>query len=398
MGGFPQRFGRGGVAEVDVVVIGAGVVGLAAAHEIARAGRSVVVLERAETAGAGISGRNSGVIHAGLHGDPQWRKVRLAVRGNPMLYEWCAQRGVPHARTGKLLVARGPSASAALEAIAARGQEHGVTGLSFLSAERAHAIEPDLRVEMGDAVLMSTSTGVVSLAGLLQSLQHAVRRLGGVIELCAAVDAIEVSEGGAWVDATRGVASASASRSNSRQRWRAQAVINAAGLAGDAIARACGLDVTHIPCRGDYFRLRTRARFARPIYPVPDPKEGGLGIHLTLGLDGILRLGPDADWDCGRSDHAPRPEKAAIFASSVSSWLYPIQASELEWDGCGIRPKLSRRGAPAQDFRLEVTSRRVLHLLGIESPGLTASLALAQEIAEFVRERCEGVGGPAGLR
>ena len=362
--------------EIECVVIGAGVVGLAIARALAERGREVIVLEASEAIGTGTSSRNSEVIHAGLYYPRGSLKATLCVRGREMLYEYCAERGVPHQRCGKLLVATARNQLPQLAAIEARGKENGVLDLIRLSGADAQELEPALHCE---AAVFSPQTGIVDSHQLLLALQGDAERGGAVCAFHSPVQAVEARAGRFLV--TVGGASPTT--------LSAACVINSAGLYANALARKIrGLDARHVPprylARGNYFSISGRAPFSRLIYPMPN--EAGLGVHLTIDLGGQARFGPDVEWvDTINYDVDPR--RADSFYAAIREYWPELPEDGLQPAYAGIRPKLSGPGEPAADFVIQGPAahgvRGLVNLFGIESPGLTASLAIAQRVCEL---------------
>jgi len=368
------------VTTVDCLVIGAGVIGLAAARAIAQQGYEVVIAERERAFGTAISARNSGVIHAGIHYPAGSLKALACVAGRDRLYAYCAQRRIPHQRCGKLIVATAPDQIATLEAIQAQARQNGVDDLRMLDRGEALALEPALRAS---AALLSPSTGIVDSHALMQALLADAEADGAVLALDTRIrrlspgaDGIAVS-----VDGENDIA------------LTARAVVNAAGLGAQDIAAATeGLDPQRIPARhlakGSYFTLSRRSPFSRLIYPVPVP--GGLGTHLTLDLAGAARFGPDVEW-VDAIDYAVDRSRALSFYAAIRDYWPDLADGELIPDYAGIRPKISGPGEPASDFVISGPADHGVHglvnLFGIESPGLTSSLALAERIAAMISER-----------
>jgi L-2-hydroxyglutarate oxidase LhgO len=355
--------------DCELAIIGAGVVGCAIARAAAATGRfsSVWVLEAAAREGTGVSSRNSGVVHAGLYYPPTSRKARTCLDGNARLWAWAAAHGVGHRRTGKLVVATAPEQLAELELLVANATASGAT-LEPISLARARALEPALPDTI-IAACWSPSSGIVDAHALTLSLRVAAEQLDVVFACAAEVSQIEPRAEGFALTTTRGPIVA-------------ERVINAAGLGATTLARRVGLDATTYPARGDYFRLRRHPAWQRLIYPVKTPGSPSLGVHLTLELDGRCRLGPDLEWIDDPTDVSPaRGEtKHAAFLQATTRLLGAIDPDDLVYDGCGIRPKIVGPGAPAADFEVIEHPCGCFHLLGIESPGLTASLALAEEL------------------
>lgn len=359
---------------VECVVIGAGVVGLAAARALALAGREVVVLEAAETIGTETSSRNSEVIHAGIYYAEGSLKARLCVAGRDRLYRFCAERGIAHARCGKLIVAAAETEEPELARIAAAAASNGVGDLRRLNAAALRGLEPELR---GTAALLSPSTGIVDSHALMLACQGDLEDRGGMIAFNSPVsggriveDGIELAVGGA-----------------DGLRLGCRMLVNSAGLGAVAVARTlAGFPRRFVPAqylaKGNYYTLSTRPPFRRLIYPVPE--AGGLGVHLTLDLAGRARFGPDVEW-VERIDYAVDPGRAARFYGAIRRYWPGLPDSALEPGYAGIRPKLVPPGAPPQDFVVQGPSRHgipgLVNLFGIESPGLTAALAIADLVA-----------------
>jgi L-2-hydroxyglutarate oxidase LhgO len=361
--------------QIECVVIGAGVIGLAVARALAARGREVIVLEAAEAIGVGTSSRNSEVIHAGIYYPRGSQKAALCVRGRELLYEYCAARGVPHQRCGKLLVATARNQIPQLESILVRGRENGVLDLMRISGAEAQELEPAL--ECVDAVF-SPQTGIVDSHQLMLAYQGDAERDGAVLAFHAPVESIEASNG-RFVVSVGGAAPTTIG---------AACVINSAGLYANALARKIrGLNPRYVPplyfARGNYFSMSGRAPFSRLIYPMPN--DAGLGVHLTIDLGGQARFGPDVEW-IDTIDYTVDPTRADSFYAAVRKYWPELKDGAIQPGYCGIRPKIVPRGAPAQDFVIQGPQTHgvpgLINLFGIESPGLTASLALADYVAE----------------
>lgn len=368
-------------ADLDVVVIGAGVVGLAVARALARAGREVVVVERESVIGAGVSSRSSEVIHGGLYYPPGSLKAQLCVAGREALYAYCAARDVPHRQCGKLIVACAPEDGPRLAAVRARAAAAGVE-LADLDAAQARALEPQLSCVRA---LFSPRTGVVDSHALMRALQADAAAAGAsfvfrtpVLGGAARADGVEVTFGG--------VESCTA---------RARAVVIAAGLSSPFVARAfAGLAPHTAPqarfAKGSYFTLAGRAPFSRLVYPVPQP--GGLGVHLTLDLAGRARFGPDVEWlpvaDEREIDYRVDRARADGFYAAIRRYWPGLPDGALEPDYAGVRPKIVGPGEGEADFVVHGPQDHgapgVFALYGIESPGLTAALALGSYVAHLV--------------
>ena len=376
---------------LDCVVVGAGVVGLAVARALAQAGREVVVLEAAEGIGTETSSRNSEVIHAGIYYPKGSLKARLCVQGKQALYAYCAERGVPHRRCGKLIVATEAAQLATLADIRAKAAANGVSDLTPLSRQEAQALEPEIECV---GALLSPSTGIIDSHAFMLALQGDAERAGAVFAFHSRVARARVVDGGFEIEVQTltepaepaPAAGAAGSADGSTTTWHARTLINAAGLhAPDVAARIEGLDARHVPrahyARGHYFTLSGRPRFQRLIYPVPQP--GGLGVHLTLDLQGQARFGPDVQW-VDAIDYTVDPKRADAFYAEVRRYWPALPDGALQPGYAGIRPKLAGPEAPNLDFRIDGPAQHgvpgLVNLLGIESPGLTASLAIGDVV------------------
>jgi L-2-hydroxyglutarate oxidase LhgO len=364
--------------KIDCAVIGAGVIGLAVAQQLAAQGREVLILEAEGAFGTGISARNSEVIHAGIYYPAGSLKARLCVAGRRMLYDYCAERGIGHRRCGKLIVATDDEQRGQLEGIAAKARANGVHDLQLLARDAARALEPALECT---AALLSPATGIVDSHALMLALLGDAERQGAVLALhspvqggAIAADGI-VLEVGAPADA---------------MPLLATTVVNCAGLGAQGVARALhGLPPATVPplsyAKGNYYALAGRAPFSRLIYPVPVP--AGLGVHLTLDLGGQARFGPDVEW-IDRIDYTVAPQRAEAFYAEVRRYWPQLPDGALQPAYAGIRPKPHAPDAAACDFLVsgpaEHGIRGLVCLYGIESPGLTASLALADLVASML--------------
>lgn len=360
---------------VDCAIIGAGVIGLAVARTLARAGREVVILEAAEAIGTATSSRNSEVIHAGLYYPEGSLKALLCRRGRDMLYRYLAERGIEHRRCGKLIVATEESELARLDAVERRARGNGVDDIRRLSAADAYALEPEL---YGVAALLSPSTGILDSHGYLLSLQGEAEESGAVLALRCPVIGGQAGESGI-VLSTGGA---------DPMTLNCRAAINAAGLGAQAVAASiAGIPPATVPplhyAKGNYFSLTGRAPFRRLIYPVPG--TASLGVHYTCDLACQARFGPDVEW-VDRIDYRVDPERAAGFYASIRRYWPALADGALQPAYAGVRPKIQAPGEPAADFVIQDAAvhgvRGLVNLYGIESPGLTASLAIAEAVAE----------------
>ncbi len=368
--------------DTDAVVIGAGVVGLAVARALAQAGHAVVILEAATAYGTGISARNSEVIHAGLYYAPGSLKARLCVRGRALLYDFCTSRGIAHRRCGKLLVATRAQDVAQLDAIAARAAACGVDSLRRLTRDEALQMEPALACE---AALWSPDSGIVDSHGLMTQLLAEAEAAGASLAVASPFAGARRT-GDAWVLRTGG-----AEPYEMSTRW----LVNCAGLGAQGAARQMqSFDAAAIPplhlARGHYFALAARAPFTHLVYPTP--VDGGLGVHLTLDLGGQARFGPDVQWLPDATpetlDYRVDPSRQAGFEADIRRYWPGLPAGALQPDYAGVRPKLSGPGQPARDFHIAGPQDHgcagVVQLFGIESPGLTSCLAIAEHVAALM--------------
>ena len=356
---------------VGCVVIGAGVIGLAVAREAARAGRDVVVVEAERRPGTVTSARNSEVVHAGIYYPEGSLKARFCVEGRERLYRYCDEHGVGYRRLGKLVVATADDSHGRLAELARRARANGVADLVALDASQVRRLEPALACA---GALLSPSTGIVDSHAYLTALEGDARDAGAALAVASRVrggrvvrDAIELDVEGA-----------------EPLSIRARAVFNCAGLDAARVAASIeGVPAAAVPalryCKGSYFRLASRPPFSRLVYPLPEP--GGLGVHLTLDLGGQARFGPDVEW-VDAIDYAVDAGRAGSFESAIRRYWPGLPDGALVPDYAGVRPKLSGPGEPARDFVIEGPREHgvagLVNLFGIESPGLTASLAIAE--------------------
>lgn len=359
----------------DAIVIGAGVVGLACARRLALAGLETIVLEKESRFGQGISARNSEVIHAGLYYASGSFKARLCREGHRQLYDYCQSRHINHRKTGKWVVAARQNQIEALEDLQQTALRNGVADIELLSAAEARRIEPELHCV---AVLNSPSTGIIDSHDLMTAMLGDFQAAGGVLVFRSPVKAAIPNNGMIEVlvdDAEQA-------------RIQARHLINAAGLDAPIVA-ACieGFPATHVPTRcfakGDYFSLSGKSPFNRLIYPLPEP--GGLGVHLTLDLQGQARFGPDVEW-VATPDYNVDKRKREKFAESIRQYWPGCDPEMLQPAYAGVRPKLGHPGASTQDFVIQDECSHgvvgLVNLFGIESPGLTSCLAIADEVVK----------------
>ena len=387
---------------VQTIVIGAGVVGLAIARALAISGREVLLLEREGAFGTITSARNSEVIHAGIYYAKDSLKARLCVAGRDMLYAYCAAQGVAHRRCGKLIVACSPDEVEALGGIARRAWDNGVDDLREIGAAEAHGLEPALACH---GALLSPSTGIVDSHALMLTLLGEAENAGAMLVMNTTVTGI--SAAGAAAAAGRAARTAPSPLVGEGREGGAPGrgfilqtggaepmelvadeLVNAAGLGAPALARAMrGLPDAAVPrqwiAKGNYFSLAGRAPFSRLIYPAP--VAGGLGIHLTLDLAGRGRFGPDVQW-IEEEDYSVDPTRGELFYAAIRRYWPGLPDGALAPDYAGIRPKLAPTGNP--DFRIDGAAvhglRGHVGLYGIESPGLTSALAIADMVRDML--------------
>lgn len=373
--------------QVDCVVVGAGVVGLAVAREMALQGRETVLLEREDAFGTISSARNSEVIHAGIYYPKDSLKAKLCVEGNRLLYEYCRSHQVGTKPYGKLIVATDASQLDDLAAILYKAQNNQVPDIEMISGEKARELEPQLQCQ---AALLSATTGVVDSHGLMLSLLGGFEDAGGMLAYQSpliaakpmgnnAQDGFELLIGGA-----DGIA------------LRTKLLINCAGLSAPAVARHIeGLPAEQIPkayfAKGNYFSLSGKSPFSHLIYPIPEP--GGLGVHLTLDMGGQAKFGPDVEWleieEEGQISYAVDPIRGESFYAAVRQYWPGLKDGALQADYSGVRAKIVPPNAPAGDFCFNGPTQHHLqglfNLYGFESPGLTSCLAIARHLEGLIK-------------
>jgi L-2-hydroxyglutarate oxidase LhgO len=371
------RIGLGaGRFSMQVLVVGAGVVGLAVARAAALAGADVVVAEAAGAIGTGISSRNSEVIHAGIYYPTGSVRARLCAPSRRMLYDFCASHGVPHRKCGKLIVATRAAELPRLEAIHAQARANGVEGLELIDGAAARRLEPALTCT---AALRSPETGIIDSHSYMTALRGDLEDHGGSIAFNTRIERLAPEKNG-W----------KAAFGEAPQWVRFDAVVNAAGLGAQRLGRSTeGYPDARVPrlvlAKGNYFNFAGRPVFSRLVYPVPAP--GGLGVHVTLDLAGRMRFGPDVEW-VEAENYDVDPGRAAAFYQRIRDYWPDLPEGSLLPDYAGIRPKLTGLGEPAADFMIDAPKDHglpgLVHLFGIESPGLTSALSLAQEVVSYL--------------
>ncbi len=363
---------------MDVLVVGAGIVGLAVGRALALRGHAVIVAESADAFGTGVSSRSSEVIHAGMYYPTGSLRARHCVEGARRLYAYCDTHGIPHRACGKLIVAADDGEAEAIAALRERGEANGVPELALLDPTEARRLEPNLDCRLA---LHSPRTGIIDSHALMLALLGEIEDRGGALALRTPVDRL-ARVANQWQAAFGGAEPGA---------MDFDAVVNAAGFGAPALAsHTDGYPAEAVPrlhiARGNYFGCTGKPAFSRLIYPAPRI-DGGLGIHLTLDLNGRVRFGPDVEW-LDAPDYRVDPGRAPVFAEAIRRYWPGLPEGALYPDYAGLRPKLSGPGEPARDFRVEGPAEHglpgLVHLFGIESPGLTSSLSLAEDVADRI--------------
>ncbi|RWD68044.1 MAG: NAD(P)/FAD-dependent oxidoreductase [Mesorhizobium sp.] len=366
--------------QVDCIVAGAGVIGLAVARSLAARGLDTLILEAADAIGTETSSRNSEVIHAGVYYLEGSLKARLCVAGRDMLYRYATERSIPHRRSGKLILATDEAQEPVLATIHANAIACGVGDLRFLSAAEAQALEPALHCTKA---LLSPSTGIIDSHALMLALLGDAEDSGAMLSLNTRI----VS---GRIEAHRIVLQTVNTASGENFEIATSRLVNAAGLGAVALAGSLeGIDRQLLPtlryAKGNYFSVAGRAPFSRLVYPVPEP--GGLGVHLTLDLGGAARFGPDVEWT-DVLDYRVDPAHGERFYAAIRKYWPELADGSLQPAYSGIRPKLSGPGEASSDFVIQHAAAHgiqgLVNLFGIESPGLTSSLAVAEHVARIL--------------
>ena len=365
--------------QVDCVVIGAGVVGLAVAREMALQGRETILLEREGSFGTISSARNSEVIHAGIYYPKDTLKAKLCVAGNRLLYEYCRTHQVGTQPYGKLIVADESQVND-LQAILYKAQNNGVPGIKMISGEEAKILEPKLQCF---AAILSESTGIVDSHAFMLSLLGGFEDAGGMIAYHSPLmSAKPIGQGaGGGFELTIG--------GPDGMKLQTKLLINCAGMSAPAVAHKIeGLHQDQIPkayfAKGNYFSLSGKSPFTHLIYPIPEP--GGLGVHLTLDMAGQAKFGPDVEWleieNEDQIDYTVNPKRGEGFYEAIRRYWPELKDNSLQPDYSGVRAKIVPPNTPAGDFCFNSPQDHGLqglyNLYGFESPGLTSSIAIAQ--------------------
>ncbi|MBN2515857.1 MAG: NAD(P)/FAD-dependent oxidoreductase [Deltaproteobacteria bacterium] len=358
----------------NVTIIGAGVIGLAVAEELSSHVSNILVVEKNHTIGQETSSRHSGVIHAGIYYPVGFSKARLCREGNRLLYEFCRKRNIPHRRLGKLIVATDDDEADELWKISNQAAENGVTDLSFLSQRQIRSCEPEVRAT---AALFSPSTGIIDSHSLMRSFYINAESNGAIVVFNSEVTQVRLESGHYEVEINNG-----------EHRCQTRLVVNYAGLHSDKIAALVGINIDEVPyrlkyCKGTYFSVSPSPRLNHLVYPVAHAEKEGLGIHVTVDLGDRIRFGPDTEY-VRRLEYTVDERKREQFYQSVGTYLPGIQRESLHPEMSGIRPKLQGPGEQYRDFVIKEERHLgypgFINLIGIESPGLTASIAIARHV------------------
>ena len=362
---------------IDCAVIGAGVIGLAVARRLALSGREVVVLEAESSIGNHTSSRNSEVIHAGIYYPTGSLRARMCVAGKLALYGYCAERGIAHRRIGKVIVATAADEIPTLHKYKEQGERNGVDDLRWLTGDEVHALEPNVRAVAG---VLSPSTGIIDSHGLMLAYQGDTENRGGCIVFQSPVIGGRATADGTILEVG----------GREPMQIRARAVVNAAGLTAPSVSRSiAGVPAESIPgqffCKGHYYVLGGKAPFTRLVYPV----GSGLwhGVHVTLDLAGQVKFGPDLHWQ-NDADYGFDESRESAFYAAIRHYYPALADGALRPGYTGIRPKITAKGEPAADFSIQGPRdhgvAHMVNLYGIESPGLTSSLAIADHVAALL--------------
>jgi len=370
--------------EADITIIGAGVVGLAVAAQVASKDREVYVLEKNKTFGLETSSRHSGVIHSGIYYPTGSLKAKMCVAGNRMLYELCEKHGIGYRRLEKLIVASSNDEIRELQILLERGQRNCVEGLRILSKREMNELEPNVA---GVAAILSSSTGIIDSYALMK--YFIARAMESGVQVVYQTEVVGIEK-------MTDIYKITVEDNTGRSSFTTRILINCAGLYCDKVAELAGIDIAKAGyklhyCKGEYFSISSgKSKLVkRLIYPMPPPKITGVGIHLTLDLEGRMRLGPSINY-VDSIDYAVDNQHKQLFYDSVRKFLPSIEYDDLEPEMAGIRPKLQEPGGDIRDFVIHDENSKGLpgfiNLIGIESPGLTASPAIAKYVWGLIKE------------
>lgn len=362
--------------DAGITIIGGGVIGLAIAARISRTRCDVYVLEKNKTCGMGISSRNSEVIHAGIYYPTGSLKARLCVEGRERLYRLCAENGIPHKKTGKIIIAAVPEETAELETLHQNALRNGIPSVRMLTREEVNRMEPNVRAVAG---LFSPETGILNVHALMDFYAHTAQSNG--TQICCGTDVTDIQpvSGGYRVFTT--------GPDGEPFEFTTERIINSAGLCSDTLAALSGAEYQLHYCKGDYFGIadRHRGRVSRLIYPIPEKNHVGLGVHLTLGLDGHMKLGPDTEYTGRVEDFRIDASKRDRFYAGASGFLPFLTPDDVAPELSGIRPKLQGPDDPFRDFVIREDRPGFINLVGMESPGLTSSPAIATYVEDLLK-------------
>lgn len=364
--------------QVNITIVGAGVVGLAVAAELSSRYDNIVVLERYNTFGQETSSRNSEVIHSGIYYPEGSLKARLCTDGAGQLYEICERYSIPHKKLGKLIVATEELELKTLEGLHRKGQKNNIKGLVILNKNDVNKMEPNATAI---AALYSPDTGIVDSHSLMKHFYNRAENNGAIFAFNSEANRLDRENDGFVVGIQQ-----------DDYQFRSKVVINCAGLSSDYIAKLTGIDIQKSGyelkyCKGSYFSYAKPSPVKMLIYPVPHEELVGLGVHATLDLGGRLRFGPDAEY-IDAIDYKVDANKRDIFYKGASKIINGLEKDAFVPDMSGIRPKLSGKNEKARDFVIKDEAEKgldgLINLIGIESPGLTASPAIAKMVADMV--------------
>jgi L-2-hydroxyglutarate oxidase LhgO len=361
--------------DADITIIGAGIIGLAVASEVADGKKDIYILEKNGSHGMGISARNSEVLHAGIYYPAGSLKARFCVEGRELIYETCIKNNIPHKKIGKLIIATTGDEMDEIGRLMKNAIQNGVLSLSVLDKTQVNRMEPNVRAV---GALYSPDTGILDVHSLMDYYLHKARMMGSEIACDTQVAAITKIAGGYRIS-TR-------NSEGTYFEFTSEKVVNAAGLRSDAIAAMIGINYALHYCKGDYFSINNvkRGMVQKLIYPIPEKNHVGLGVHLTLDLSGRMKLGPDATYTKRIEDYRVDETKGDQFYESTVRFLPFVKREDIIPDMSGIRPKLQGPGEGFRDFIISEDLPGFVNLVGIESPGLTAAPAIAGYVKKLL--------------